>query len=868
MQEPTKFILPKRIVISGYYGFGNIGDEAILDAMIQQLREQVGICDFTVVSGNPAATKSMHAVNAVHRLDYVQINQVIDQSDLVIIGGGGLFQDIHQIDISALFTQTGFGTTSYAEVPLMAAMHQKPIMFYAQGFGPLFSKEAKTFVAFVCGLADMITTRDYDSKKLLEEIGVPGEKIIVCADPALSTAAVDADCVKKIFTQEKIPLDRDIVAVSVRRWVDKQVENHCIATLAKALDNFLHTNNAHLIFLPFQDFNEQDSDVVMAKAVVETMHYRDRCHCLLNVYSPQKTAGIIHATKFVIGMRLHAMIFAARYKIPMVALCYDPKVQRFMHELNLNEFCFDLFEGSTEALTALVGRAWKNQAYIQQKLSAAVPTIQVRNSSAAIAHMLLGGPKPPTINVEVQEKISTKFYTRGLLETIHRQAEELRTIPKQFARQLEESRIELARIKGSRSFQFAIWLSQMKKMISPQWWKSKILQRWHARAQRFHQHLTQRRTVKALTKFLETVNEGPVGKKFVVIFSGTKFVENEGQRPMRIAKEFARRGNYVLFTYLKQTPYEYTDFGKKGDHIFLLPLHQFTKCATAVFTFNFLEEITKILLIEFPHASAFETISLANGYGWITVYDVLDDWEEFSKVGQAAWYDREVEEHLVRNADIIACVCSKLMKKHAAMGASEVILLPNALDPTIGRNEIPRQLKRGKITLGYFGYLADSWFDWNFILDLASQHQDWIFHFIGYGAPTMKMPANVILHGKVEPQELFSYARNWDVAIIPFTISNLSANVDPIKIYEYLFFGLPVVVRGIPHVGWYPNVYVANTLSEFVDRVEQAIHTPMRDVHEFLEKNSWENCIDVLEKKIMATAPSSFKKSLGKTGGT
>jgi glycosyltransferase involved in cell wall biosynthesis len=223
--------------------------------------------------------------------------------------------------------------------------------------------------------------------------------------------------------------------------------------------------------------------------------------------------------------------------------------------------------------------------------------------------------------------------------------------------------------------------------------------------------------------------------------------------------------------------------------------------------------LERIALFEFPHPGFFETVAAANSAGWLTVYDVLDDWEEFHRVGQAIWYDEEFERHLIDACDAVFAINESLAARVRGLGGPRVELLGNGLKTGIAEIREPRPLARGEVTVGYFGYLAGAWFDWELIAGAARRRPAWRFYLIGYGGSPegIDLPANVEQLGKQPQPDLAAFATNWDVAVIPFKPDRLAAGADPIKTYEYLAMGLPVVVTGVP---------APAGAEELVDRVE------------------------------------------------
>ncbi|MHB8088162.1 MAG: polysaccharide pyruvyl transferase family protein, partial [Anaerolineaceae bacterium] len=95
---------PKTIVIAGYFGFGNLGDELILVSMINGLCAQQNDLSIVVLSGNPKSTSKTHRVKSITWEDYAGIVQAVSTCDLVILGGGGLFHDYWGVEPGTIFT--------------------------------------------------------------------------------------------------------------------------------------------------------------------------------------------------------------------------------------------------------------------------------------------------------------------------------------------------------------------------------------------------------------------------------------------------------------------------------------------------------------------------------------------------------------------------------------------------------------------------------------------------------------------------------------------------------------------------------------------------------------------------------------------
>ncbi len=125
-----------RLVLSGYYGFYNVGDEAILQSIIQALHEEDPTLELVVLSNDPDYTRKMYGVEAVNRWDIRAIYKEIKRSNGLISGGGSLLQD--KTSIKSILYYTG--------IMRIARFLKKPYYIYAQGIGPI-TKKTKSFIS-------------------------------------------------------------------------------------------------------------------------------------------------------------------------------------------------------------------------------------------------------------------------------------------------------------------------------------------------------------------------------------------------------------------------------------------------------------------------------------------------------------------------------------------------------------------------------------------------------------------------------------------------------------------------------------------------------------------------------------------------
>lgn len=302
------------IVISGYYGSKNGGDEAMLAAMLEVLREEGGALNATVISLNPEYTKKRHHVDAVPWLDVWTIIKKIRAADLLISGGGSLLQNV--TSRRSLYYYLG--------IIFLAKIFGRKVMLYAQGIGPIRGALAKWLMNFIVNRVDLITVRDHGSLEELERLKIIRPKIFCTADPVLAIKPVPLDAGKKILARCEIQKSGKIIGVSVRRWIDWQ---NCQSALATALDKLAGETGAQIIFIPMQFPN----DIHAARETAALM--KNPAAVLDEEFSTAEILSLVGNMDALIGIRLHALIFAGVMGVPMLGISYDPKIDRFLDSI-------------------------------------------------------------------------------------------------------------------------------------------------------------------------------------------------------------------------------------------------------------------------------------------------------------------------------------------------------------------------------------------------------------------------------------------------------------------------------------------------------------------------------------------------------
>jgi polysaccharide pyruvyl transferase CsaB len=293
-----------RFLLSGYYGYDNAGDEAVLAAILDHLSTRLPGSEFVVTSGDPQSTLARHgapeySLRAIARDDFKTLWREIKGCDGFLSGGGSLLQDATSLR----------NIIYYTALIRLAHLARKPVMIYAQGIGPLHRgvSQRLTRGALQARNTKIISVRDPDSKAFLQRIGVR-KNIEVTADPVWALG---------VNTEQRMSdSDNRTWLVSLRSWLDASTPDAEAKLLARVRDA-AKNQNANLKFLAMQPRDaELMESLGIARAEIlptENLH-------------PREIMLLAGQCDLMIAMRLHSLIFAAAQGVPCVAVSYDPKI--------------------------------------------------------------------------------------------------------------------------------------------------------------------------------------------------------------------------------------------------------------------------------------------------------------------------------------------------------------------------------------------------------------------------------------------------------------------------------------------------------------------------------------------------------------
>lgn len=336
-------VKPVRIVVSGFYGANNTGDELILSSLIQNFSRKYPNLHLTVCTNNVVNTTLTHGVAAVLRTDLYGNELLIQQADLFILGGGGLFHD-YSFNVSGgipdFFNDFTHSITGYGTLPTMAKIHGTPVMFFSLGIGPLNNPDAKKMIKFLCDQADIITVRDYDSEVLLNALPAYSKKTILVADPTflLELPELNKDDLIKHFQDLKIEANQ-AVGVSLRNWFDFPL--YLQQRFAELLDWIIEEFNLTIIFIPFQ-FLKSGHDRDIQQKIGALMRNKQHIYSYENTGDYVELLQLLSQVKIMLSMRLHGSILANLMGTPAIGFSYDPKIQAHFKEMECEQLLMPL----------------------------------------------------------------------------------------------------------------------------------------------------------------------------------------------------------------------------------------------------------------------------------------------------------------------------------------------------------------------------------------------------------------------------------------------------------------------------------------------------------------------------------------------
>lgn len=319
------------ILICGAYGKGNAGDDAILLAILSELRSINPDFSFHVLSRNPKETRLNYRVNALYTFHFPKIVRRMRNASLYINGGGSLMQDV-----------TSWRSLWFYLWTLRAAKRRAcSVLMYGCGIGPIYSSKNRSLAARIIEkYVDVITLRDPHSLQELEEMQISRPEIILSSDPTVTLRPAPAEIIDSLFQNQNLDPRGQYIAFIVRPWTGFDDK---VPVFVAAAEYAYRTFGLTPIFFPI----EPRLDINAAKKITTLLTVPH--HLFSDHYTAEQTIGFLSRMKTVVSMRLHGLIFSAGQGVPLIGVVYDPKVSSFLSYIGQNLY-LDLDCLTTKAL--------------------------------------------------------------------------------------------------------------------------------------------------------------------------------------------------------------------------------------------------------------------------------------------------------------------------------------------------------------------------------------------------------------------------------------------------------------------------------------------------------------------------------------
>jgi polysaccharide pyruvyl transferase CsaB len=313
---PVQKAKTPRIMISGYYGFDNFGDEAILWVLIREIKRNIRDIDIVVLSKTPEKTAYNLQVRAIDRMNFFKIVSELTNTNILVSGGGSLLQDV-----------TSFLTIYYyLLIIFLARLFRVECFIYAQGIGPINRKFSRLATKFILSGIKNVSVRDNKSQLLLKELNIESD---LTSDPVW--LGLKGDCLDVLFEIPEINNNNNVIGVNIRPW--KGISVLDFQELALNISHLARKNGETLLIMPLH-YNYDFDICLNLYNILQTIAPEQKTVLIDKSLTPPEWEVIISKCQKVIAMRFHALVSSIYLKKELFGISYDPKVQTLMENFN------------------------------------------------------------------------------------------------------------------------------------------------------------------------------------------------------------------------------------------------------------------------------------------------------------------------------------------------------------------------------------------------------------------------------------------------------------------------------------------------------------------------------------------------------
>lgn len=365
LETYNKFVLCNKyrhgdIIISGYYGYDNVGDDSLLPPMVEGIRKRLPDAKITVLARHPKKVARICKTRTVNRFNLFGVLSEMKHARLLISGGGSLLQD--GTSKKSLFY--------YTYIINAAKKRGLRVMIYANGLGPLSAPASRKSAAAAIEAADYVSLRERDSLELLGKLGVKREAKVT-ADPALLLTPASDTWIDHVQKREKIAGDFFLVSVKDGNTFDgEKTGRDILGSMAQDIRTVADKYSMAPLFVPM--YPSRDTEITKRIAGMVG------CGKVLQSLTARELCGLIKRARFVIGTRLHMLVFSASMAVPLLGITYDPKIDAFLEYIGERGRMLDIRELADGELLAAVDTIISEESEIRARLSTAAEMLRLK----------------------------------------------------------------------------------------------------------------------------------------------------------------------------------------------------------------------------------------------------------------------------------------------------------------------------------------------------------------------------------------------------------------------------------------------------------------------------------------------------------
>jgi len=380
-----------RVVLLGSSSGRNAGDAALIEAIMNDITSELGEVEFLVPTIKPDFIKRSYPGLPIRPISmlpwHLSVKMIglptflaVRKADAVLIFDAILFD-------KSLYNPLFNHVTALAMFIPYAKRKNKLTGLYNVSVGPFDTGMGLRLLARIARNCDFITVRDSDSGKLLESIGIDGNRIVQTSDAALNVRIANETRIEKILMNEGIKQNKPLIGVNINSYLGSwlkgkqhQVDrDEFLDSLAGSLSELRQQLNINLVFFVTQVMDQQ-----ITLDLISRLEKPDEAGIISNVkYSCNEIAGIMSRLDYFIGMRLHSIILACSVYTPVFGLIYHHKVRSFLSEIGFEGSKLELQEVVNGKLLSFFLNLWSDREKTKKNLIASVSRLKVDAKRAA-----------------------------------------------------------------------------------------------------------------------------------------------------------------------------------------------------------------------------------------------------------------------------------------------------------------------------------------------------------------------------------------------------------------------------------------------------------------------------------------------------